>query len=425
MAWRDELKPASFRGKPFHVEGGSVTGGRRQAAHEYPQRDAGWQEDMGRRTRVYKVDAFLLGAGYMTQRDALMAALEAPGPGKLVHPYHGEQRVVVETFEMEERTERGGYVQISITFTEAGEQLEPSATTDLLAQVQEKQAAAESAAAQGFADKWRVLGQTGSVVGAALDKVNKLMALPAMSVENWAWVRSNPVSALGALLPERLQQSMGNPFALARGLQTLMRRSERVGDLLKGTAADWGGGSTRSAPSLSQAGIAQSNSSALETFVAQSAAINVMALAVGAPREDAQGNIPTSSSAWTINSMDEQSAAVARAAVLAQTDALLFGDGTASAEVGGLVINAPETEIAQSLMDLRTSVIDRLAELARGGGVVRSSTPLQTVPAVVLAHALYGDDWFQSGRAEELAARNRIIHPGFVPAGQVITYIVN
>jgi prophage DNA circulation protein len=57
--------------------------------------------------------------------------------------------------------------------------------------------------------------------------------------------------------------------------------------------------------------------------------------------------------------------------------------------------------------------------------VVRSSTPLQTVPAVVLAHALYGDAWFRSGRADELAARNRIIHPGFVPAGQAVTYVIN
>jgi prophage DNA circulation protein len=67
--------------------------------------------------------------------------------------------------------------------------------------------------------------------------------------------------------------------------------------------------------------------------------------------------------------------------------------------------------------------MQRLAELARGGGTARSTTPLQTIPALVLAHSLYGDAWYQSARADELVARNRIIHPGFVPAGRAVTYI--
>jgi hypothetical protein len=40
-------------------------------------------------------------------------------------------------------------------------------------------------------------------------------------------------------------------------------------------------------------------------------------------------------------------------------------------------------------------------------------TPATTVPALLLAHQLYGD----ARRADELTSRNNITHPGFVPGG--------
>lgn len=443
MTWRNQLKPASFRGIAFQVEGSTVSGGRRLASHEYAQRDVSWHEDMGRQARSYKIDAFVLGKDYMALRDKLLGVLEQPGPGKLVHPYHGEQQVVVTGFEVQESTDRGGYARFSISFAEAGKQLEPSATVDRLAQVQDKQAAAEKASAKQFTSRWFVAGQTDSVAKSALSKVKKLIASPSLKVDNWGSVRGKPSSPLGALLPERVQSSLVDPEKLSGALQRLMRRSPRPEELLKttveygnaesgefGASGDSGalsfasGASNASGgSSLAQAGIAQANAIALDTFVVQSATINALTLAVGAPREDAQGRTPNSSSAWTISSLDQQSADAARLKVLRQVDALLFADGQSNPDLGGLIVNAPSTEVAQTLMDLRTSVIQRLVELARGGGTVRSTTPLQTVPAVVLAHALYGDAWYQSDRVDELVARNRIIHPGFVPAGQAITYI--
>jgi prophage DNA circulation protein len=42
--------------------------------------------------------------------------------------------------------------------------------------------------------------------------------------------------------------------------------------------------------------------------------------------------------------------------------------------------------------------------------------PLATMPALLIAHRLYGD----ARRAEEIVSRNRIAHPGFVAGGQVL-----
>jgi len=43
------------------------------------------------------------------------------------------------------------------------------------------------------------------------------------------------------------------------------------------------------------------------------------------------------------------------------------------------------------------------------------------MPAIVLAYRLYGD----AERADEIVARNRVRHPGFVPGGQPLEVLSN
>jgi prophage DNA circulation protein len=66
-----------------------------------------------------------------------------------------------------------------------------------------------------------------------------------------------------------------------------------------------------------------------------------------------------------------------------------------------------------ALADLRGAVVRDIA--ARGADLARvvRYTPPETLPALVLAHRLYGD----AARDGELVARNGIAHPGFVPGG--------
>ena len=90
-----DLRSASFRGVRFDVDARTVTVGRRVVLHEYPQRVTPYAEDLGRKARRYKVDAFIIGSDSAIRRDLLLAALEKPGPGQLVHPDFGTLMVVV------------------------------------------------------------------------------------------------------------------------------------------------------------------------------------------------------------------------------------------------------------------------------------------------------------------------------------------
>jgi prophage DNA circulation protein len=130
--WRDLLlTPASFRRVMFHVETGARLSGRRTVVHEYPKRDDPYAEDMGRQAKRFHFSAYLiyrplsLDFDYVTQRDALVEALEQDGPGPLVHPVfarpeQGTVMVMVERYTMVENRQRGGFTEFELQMVELG-----------------------------------------------------------------------------------------------------------------------------------------------------------------------------------------------------------------------------------------------------------------------------------------------------------------
>lgn len=135
MSWRDRLRPAFFRMVPFHVDSSEVDGGRRLVPHEYPKRNAGYTEDMGRRMRGYHVRGYVLGANFDIAARLLIAALEADGPGLLVLPMLGEDSVMCGNYSYAESREEGGYATIDMDFTQKGTVVAAAAGIDTAAAV--------------------------------------------------------------------------------------------------------------------------------------------------------------------------------------------------------------------------------------------------------------------------------------------------
>ena len=75
-----------------------------------------------------------------------------------------------------------------------------------------------------------------------------------------------------------------------------------------------------------------------------------------------------------------------------------------------------DDSVYTALVDLRAATVRDLT--ARGASLagLRTVTPAATLPALVLAHRLYGD----AARADELTLRNRLRHPGFVVGGSAL-----
>lgn len=119
MSWKDQLQTASFRGASFGVTESNLEGGRRNAVHEFPNRESAYVEDLGGKNRTYAIEGFVVGSDYMTARDSLQTALETGGSGLLVHPYYGSLTVAVDSYAIRESAEGGGMASFSMTFVKS------------------------------------------------------------------------------------------------------------------------------------------------------------------------------------------------------------------------------------------------------------------------------------------------------------------
>ncbi len=137
--WTDSLQQASFRGLPFAVLGGDGAHGRRLAVHEYPFKDKPWAEDIGRDTRQFRINGFLItdsavygGGDVIDQLNAMIGAAEANGSGTLVHPVLGELTVSIPRggFTHTMQWDQGRYFAISFVCLESGERDFPSSDSD-------------------------------------------------------------------------------------------------------------------------------------------------------------------------------------------------------------------------------------------------------------------------------------------------------
>lgn len=124
--WRDNLVPASFRGAVFHVETSVRASGRRTVVHEYPKRNIPYAEDMGRSAVRYQFTGYLIlrdkgiAGNLLTQIADLINALEADGPGVMIHPTLGTMLVMTERYSYSDKRTAGGYVEFDMQFVEAG-----------------------------------------------------------------------------------------------------------------------------------------------------------------------------------------------------------------------------------------------------------------------------------------------------------------
>lgn len=389
MAWRDQLRTASFRGVPFQVDHGSLAAGRRLARHEYPQRDIPYLEDMGRRAREYRVEAFVIGPDYMAARDELLAAIEEEGAGQLVHPWHGTLNVTVADCQLTESTRHGGLASFALVFIEAGQQIEPDAETDTEGALDAQADQCDADFAADFAQDFSIDGLPEFAVQDALGVVQGLLALPAMALGEVSRIMAYPRSALNALLPQNLLASLGNPLALAEGLLSLVRQAGSVLDLFD--AAD----GVAVAPAVYSTPVRQAvidNRNALAGLVRQAATarrIGDLARTPPATLDDAR---------------------LARAEIVRRADAVLLDETTGA-------------RAAEAIVQLRTDAVAHFIRIQPELPRLVRLTPQAVLPALVLAHDFYGDAWLAAGREDELIARNRVRHPGFVPAGRPLEMV--
>ncbi len=411
----ENLRPASFRGVAFEVESHSESGGRRVELHEYPLRDTPYAEDLGKKAGKWQIEAFLVNgkSGYAERRDKLREALNASGPGTLIHPYLGELSVSVDGYSLKETTREGGYCTFSISFVEAGQPVEPDVEKDTAANVLDKAEAAKEAATAGFLDEYMPLledleGLAGKVP-ALLSEATAFLGTP-LSILSRAQSAASSVLALPDRLASRILGYLGTIRQLG-GIATSGLKMNALTALLgkksAGTASSWlvtsngviagivgetswpqaGGGSigggtpSPETPGVVASTVANRAETPLIDLIAAGAVIE-------AAIESADADYGTADDA------------------LASRDAVLEAiDEVQRANCSDALFTA----LSELAVAVNEDLTTRGAELPKLG----SATLSMSMPALAASYRLYGD----VGQADAIVARNRIRHPGRVPGG--------
>ncbi|MEZ2293099.1 DNA circularization protein [Variovorax sp. RCC_210] len=406
------LQPASYRGVPFHVDGSTFEAGRRTQVNEYPQRDQPYAQDLGRATRAVVVDAILVGADYIEQANALIAAAEEEGPGTLVHPWLGAMQVSQKT-PVRFRFDSGlGKATVSFDFVESGELEFPSALDSTQTQSQLAADSMCTAAAESFSDSFTVDGFSDFVSDMARSNFSAAFDFASSLGGNFSAL-SGWASQLGALSGNVLQL-LADPLGLAQQVMDWFDLSDIVASLA--------GSNLAAGPTYATSAIVVPRTSALSDMAlgivglagngGASGVLNAPLPALGATSARRQQVV----NAGAINGLVRR-ALLAQAVGMSsvadttvQTDAHRMRDALCAAlDAESLLADDASYE---ALQIARRAVWTDITARSSGGARLIVVTPNETTPALVLAYEQYED----AGRADEVASRNHVIHPGFVPA---------
>lgn len=386
----DDLRPASFRGVAFHVQASDMGAGRRNQVHEYPQRDKPWVEDLGRATREISFDAFVVGADYVAQANKLIEALEAEGPGTLVHPWLGTMTVSLKEPARLSFDSALGQARVSLSFVESGELSFPAAGASTQSQSRIAAANIETAAVGDFAGKFSVDGFQDFVSAAATGNLTSVLGLvgggsiPGLGALGYANRAADALSGALGYLSNPL--SLGWRLASFIGITDFLTTGMRWSSLARSLMNLSGHGSLASpaspavyTPSRQQAYV---NNTAVNALVRQL----VLAQAVGV-----SSLVPATVQDDTVALRNDLTSAL-------DAEALNAGDTT-----------------YEALMDARGKVWKDLTERSRDSARLTTISPAEPTPALALAYDFYED----ATRDSDIVARNGIRHPGFVPAEQL------
>ncbi|WP_443700647.1 DNA circularization protein [Pseudomonas sp.] len=424
--WRDDLLPASFRGINFLIEQAAVPVGRKGQLHEYPQRDEPFFESLGKQSQVHKVSAYVIGDDCFERRDKLLEALEKEGSGELVHPWLGRMLVDVGECDLSHSRTEGGMARLELTFYPSKPRKFPTGTANTQQQVVKS--------SEGLLDS-------------ALRRYKAAMALVDSARINLIGLR-NGLSNVYTVIQRQFAPFLGIFTNLSGFIQSLVNSPSALSALFSSYFSDF------STSGLFRTGLNRTNSSPGRASIAASSVAAPSyrnSVAVASQHSEAVASIntvpqasgaDTTAAAQAVANLVQDSLLVQVALIVSEMPVAtqpVSVDSTPSIDHQAVqAIERPEVPVADDVIDLRDALSEAIWEaslkagpehylalntlrqaltkhltaVAASGVRLVDITPAETLPALVLAYRRFGD----ATRAGEVVQRNRIQHPGFVPA---------
>lgn len=403
------LRKASYEGIQFDVDSATLSFGRRTVTHEFPQRDAPYVEDLGKATRQFSIQGFIVGDDFIDRSKRLIDKVESQvgtdrraNHGKLVHPWLGSLEVTPIdnpsiTYDKAKRI-----CTFTLTFLEAGNE-STKKTTSWSNQLLSK---ADALYAKIFGD-W-----TPDKIAGIVDDVTS-------QINSCAAVLSNCQFAQMFNLGNDILE-MGHDIATSLYNKKEQARSSLLGALglsqYAQSTTDWKLASIKctdaiTLPVLKPVNVASSTGTSKKLSdkerineavdeIKKNFRFVLIANAMGAISMIGEDNDVDTDSNSKKTLSDEQILKI-RNNLLDAIDAEMLIQGT------------DDNQDYLDLVDSYVAVYKFLTEKLNGDFGIETVTLKQSEPSFVLAYDKYGD----STRADEIAERNDVINPLFMPVG--------
>lgn len=383
---------ASFRGVTFGVIEASDSRGRKTVIHEFPLRDEVCPEDLGRAKRTINLTGFLVGADYHVKRDALMRACEEEGPGTLVHPWLGKLNVsLAAPVEFAHSASSRGMVTFSLSFVEVPEEEKKGYALHNPALAAIEAAAAVAEAVKNFDLAFFLR----PVAEAALALAH-----------SWALALSDfmaPVYAAAQIFP-----------VIADSVAVFVAAAVSAGNSIASVVKGF----------FPERAYSASDDGGAEAF-SEGAALLRLALETPVhpvPSEYGTSRRQTANNRKAVYDFQREMLA-ARG-----LEAVAYAEPASSAEARELktlalktldyvLENSTSDEFSQKIIRAGNYALDALSEAARRAPQIVRLTLDRLTPAYPLMWRVQPDGADLTAASDDFIARNRVPHPGFVPAG--------
>lgn len=392
-----ELRPASFRGIPFMVESDEKVFGRSVITHEFPGRDDPGHEDMGAKPDRFSIEVIIGGENFIADALAFEDALKQKGPATLIHPYYGEITViVVGDVRRRHSSNTVGEVAFSVPMEKYSPVSAPMAASNTADGLRVASDAGFAAALSDFTRQFRNSGIPDFVSADSINRNTLFTDGLNTALSRAGIAQSFPV--LDVLKGDYAQSAID-------AYKTIMdlaapRKTPVIGQAVTSTPAD--GQSVLNA--LNRA----ADQSVLDTIPATTASRSIRAQ--NAQALDYFNRLSTLSAATgSVRYMTFES----REEAAAVRDQLGTNLSTLRDQVGAAGWDDSYRAIADMQGAVNRDISVRIGRLPR---TIRIR-PTSVRSSLSLANRLYGDNPADLlNKASDLASRNTVRHPGFVPA---------
>lgn len=408
QTWRDQMLPASFRGIDFLIPQASVPVGMKVQLHEFPQRDEPFAEQLGKQAQVHRLVCWIIGDDCFERRDKFTEAVQTPGAGELVHPWLGRMQVKAGEAELTHDFKQGGMAAFAVTFYPDIPLKFPAAKVNTQQQV---------------------VKASDSLLGSALARYKSAMAKVDQARLGLARLR-NSLSGVYTVIQQQFSTIVGVFTNLTGFVQSLMNSPDSLSSLFSSYFSEFSvddylgddsGSSYRSSVAIATQ---QTEAVASIDTVSQAGGVDAAAASQATANlvQDALlvqvaliiSEMPVASqpvSTVTVSSVEQQAVQpIVRQEVPVADDVIELRDNLNEAIFQASLKADPEHYMV--LNTLRQTIVKHLTAVAESGVRLVEITPPETLSALVLAYRRFGD----ATRESEVVQRNRLRHPGFVPA---------